>query len=1025
MNRQNVLNFANTVFDKIDQIDEDVYKAQLTFGTTSTAGIYYLDFSKKISEGDFKEYQQSLLGKEYFKNRGSLQWNYYLLILQDTLEKEKKHEIESDDQFARKYVFNEDEFRDFFTIEKSLGAIDQDVTIKWKKKLDDIDFSEVYSRIPMNKAVERYVSNESVKVENPDFFEGKEKLKIDSIDRVTLTSDFREYPKEHRDLSFGKANLFFGSNGVGKTSLFESIEMMLCGKTFQNPNNLEEESAIKAFFNGSGKEFKYKPNDNELYRSRDLFWYSNPKSRKNNLVESFNRFNYFNSDAAYEFSKGDNEESIRNALYNLVLGPEYIYLKERVGKIWTSYIRPDFNRLKKDLNDKQKDYESAENELNKITVNGKMKIFEDAIIKNSTKLKLVDDIKDLENNYPSLELKISKVEVILDSIQKLYSDEFTLNKLHQLIEQNETYKALLESYIDKVKRVNEKVRAAKRENEAALIKIKTLDSARKYFEHPELFNIEGFQKRKSKIERLLTQIDKVYSKAEGANFDSIVHQDYSFDKVIKEILRRQRDAKKDQELTNEQIESFLKRFGDIERLNKQILQLGKDMFELRQDMENCPMCLTYFEPKELEMRIHRIIKTEDEKQSDRLSKLNAKQKEIQRTLETLSQQYQVANLLRECLSTMDVDDDIINKNTVTENIKLLRKELNKKEDLTKEKIYLENFEDKIMDVDASESELQYIRNEFETHFPDVVFSAEGSKDFYTAIDTISKKRSELSDTVDKLLKLSGSEDEKFKANAKLGQEVELDIKLLKNNQEKSKDQMKNALSLFDDLARELTVDKLISIAQYQRSLSLIGKNIGLYKDELKNRSQLKFWKKQKQKSSDYINKNKNKLERLQRANKLLESMENEMASNAHLESFFDDNLKEIFDVFMTIHVPKEFKSIKFDNGYLYLIDESGQKRKVTEISTGQRSALALSIFLCLNRKLQNGPNIILFDDPVSFIDDFNALSFLDFLRYFVLHENKQLFFATANVKLASLFKKKFFFLQEEFKNWEFKRELQY
>ena len=45
----------------------------------------------------------------------------------------------------------------------------------------------------------------------------------------------------------------------------------------------------------------------------------------------------------------------------------------------------------------------------------------------------------------------------------------------------------------------------------------------------------------------------------------------------------------------------------------------------------------------------------------------------------------------------------------------------------------------------------------------------------------------------------------------------------------------------------------------------------------------------------------------------------------------------------------------------------------------------------------------------------------DFLRYFVLHEGKQLFFATANVKLASLFKKKFFFLNDEFKDWEFKR----
>jgi len=329
----------------------------------------------------------------------------------------------------------------------------------------------------------------------------------------------------------------------------------------------------------------------------------------------------------------------------------------------------------------------------------------------------------------------------------------------------------------------------------------------------------------------------------------------------------------------------------------------------------------------------------------------------------------------------------------------------------------------MIDVDASESELRYIRDEFETHFPDIVFSVVGTNEFNSAMEAMIKKRSELDETVNKLIKLVSVEDEKFKLKAKLDQEKELDISILKNNQEKSERQINKALSLFEDLARELKIDKSKSIAEYQISLSLISKNIGQYKEELKNRSQIKFWKEQKQKVSDYINKNKTELERLQTANKLLESINKEMASNKHLESFFNNNLKEIFDIFMTVHVPKEFKSIEFKYGNLNLIDESDFRRKVSEISTGQRSALALSIFLCLNRKLQNGPNIILFDDPVAFIDDFNALSFLDFLRYFVLHENKQLFFATANVKLASLFKKKFVFLQEEFKNWEFKREI--
>ncbi len=64
----------------------------------------------------------------------------------------------------------------------------------------------------------------------------------------------------------------------------------------------------------------------------------------------------------------------------------------------------------------------------------------------------------------------------------------------------------------------------------------------------------------------------------------------------------------------------------------------------------------------------------------------------------------------------------------------------------------------------------------------------------------------------------------------------------------------------------------------------------------------------------------------------------------------------------------------------------------------------------------------MFDDPVSFIDDLNALSFLDFLRLFVLKENKQIFFATANARLGNLFEKKFNFLgEQDFKKWELNR----
>ena len=74
------------------------------------------------------------------------------------------------------------------------------------------------------------------------------------------------------------------------------------------------------------------------------------------------------------------------------------------------------------------------------------------------------------------------------------------------------------------------------------------------------------------------------------------------------------------------------------------------------------------------------------------------------------------------------------------------------------------------------------------------------------------------------------------------------------------------------------------------------------------------------------------------------------------------------------------------------------------------------------KKLKLGPDIILFDDPVSFVDDLNILSFLDYLRFFVLKNGRQIVFATANAQLGNLFEKKFEFLgSTDFKKWDLRR----
>jgi len=65
----------------------------------------------------------------------------------------------------------------------------------------------------------------------------------------------------------------------------------------------------------------------------------------------------------------------------------------------------------------------------------------------------------------------------------------------------------------------------------------------------------------------------------------------------------------------------------------------------------------------------------------------------------------------------------------------------------------------------------------------------------------------------------------------------------------------------------------------------------------------------------------------------------------------------------------------------------------------------------------------LIDDPIAHIDDLNSLSFLDYLRDVALTNRRQIYFATANDKLATLFERKFDFLGPEgFRRFNLQRE---
>jgi chromosome segregation protein len=160
----------------------------------------------------------------------------------------------------------------------------------------------------------------------------------------------------------------------------------------------------------------------------------------------------------------------------------------------------------------------------------------------------------------------------------------------------------------------------------------------------------------------------------------------------------------------------------------------------------------------------------------------------------------------------------------------------------------------------------------------------------------------------------------------------------------------------------------------------------------------------------YRNEEKALLEAGKVLDDLIENASLEKATREALDAIGD----QINEVFSRIHSPREYEYVGRPDVLLRTAD-GHDARTLDQVSTGQRSAFALSIFLARNRTATLAPPVLLVDDPIAHVDDLNALSFLDYLRDLAVNSGRQIIFATADTRVASLFSKKFSFLGETFK----------
>lgn len=1006
MNTQQLLDQSRNLFNDFIEVESNLFKGYLSI-EDKTAGIYYLNFNQEVSEEEFEQLQYKYLAEEFYKQEEALQWNIYLLFINSNISDSLKIKILKDDKYARKLIFSNDEFLDYFELEKSETTELPDIIATWKDELNKVGLQELYSSASYDSIVRNFLNNAIPKVvENKDKNLDNVPI-IEKISSLSLKDTYRPYPKL-RDFSFGSVNLFTGSNGVGKTSLLESIELILTGKTQRNHDKIEESDSISAILNENLTE-TYTHN-NRIYKERGTKWYNRRISEQGNQTyKSFNQFNFFNTDAAHQFSNSEETDVINDSLKQIILGEEYTTLKDKIEKIH-SRLKPELNKISRSIKDKNDDIQKNSNRINELRND---KNFEE--LKNNIK----SNIKNLnyktppeESNYSISSLFINEIKNELDFIKS--NDWITDYKKFVNVKENISARIKLvsetkDSYYKNIQNSN-KIIEIRQEKEGIL---KNANTFLKYSEIEDNSKIELLEINIKKIDAQLSII-KTLNDLNNLQLDILkLAEEYkTLPEAIlskKLLLNTKLDTLK--YLKND-VYILEKNLSQNERLINELKQLGKKILNHNSHSNNCPLCEQQISHSNLLLKLESEFKNDDVKNTinEKIELVTSLEVETALLEKELISLKQYENVVSNYISTCEV----MSLNEIDKNVQdIIRKEkeiLKEKESYDQLLFLMSSFGGSTLEYSRLKSELLLKYPNYNISEKQIVIKLinelkEQLTRYLSDIETLKEGNNKIITNLNNSLKLKEYTDQFDKIEERI-------------NGNMSKIESLNFS--FANLNRYIHIPEDRNIIELSKDLALLNENLNTLRSLEVNQNEIKKLLINNEEIEKSLPEAISLSGRLHTAVQLLEKL-NDNSEDLILEDFFKDNLKEIKDIFKTIHSPKEFSHIEYKENKLILFKDK-KAFEISQISTGQRAALVLSIFISLNRKLKNGPQILIFDDPVTFIDDFNALSFLDFLRYFIVKEKKQIFFATANKKFSTLFKKKFEFLGEkEFKEFQLER----
>jgi len=1000
-------------FPDLKQVDDSVVRFERKAAGRPFA-VCYVDVSAHIpdSAAALNAYQDRIVARHYFDSNKSLQWSNYLFFLVDTLPAPAARAVvERDRKYARKFVLTEPELDTALSppsFQVSDAAVRTDILATWTGILAAANLDRAIlndESLPKRlDLIEASFGHAALAV--PSASSSPRQSKQPFLKQLELKT-FRDHPLT-RQFDLGLVTLICGANGTGKTSLMEAIELVYCGRTKRNPGASDTYSMTAKYADGKSEN----ANDRRvqsLFRDRHLAWYGQSETRTNNLFQTFSRFNFLNTDAAVGLAEA--KDDFEEDLSKLLVGPD-------ASKTWR-----EIGRTAEKLREKIKELEGIRNQVDldlashsrQIAASGELKQESGAVLKRLDEmLARTTWTRDDVEPAPSVKALVESLSELDTLIKQSIGHEWvgapvTLAKMRQFVKDAPARIEAGEKLAKQISDARASDRRLQQEGTRLQSNLAELGELSKLME-------AGLPERLAEIQRVTPLIAKHQQVTVG--YDEHKMQPHLLQAAALTVSAFDSSATKESSNAAKNLDGARNHYTSFNALCDESVSLGQRLREIAgQILENasepdqCPLCHTQFASGGLASHMHIGVDAQlEEKAAALLSVIREHETNAAEAVaKQLAAQWAVIACQRleqpQSISVSELVRLVSNSQRECTDLLVSQSRLSGEiSQLQKSGLTAERYRQLVTKMSGSlgvvskervKQEIERIENEAKSQLAERNGHAKTIQEALTTVETV-------------LPLTEGTSIES--ALAQLKERLVSDESLLDKLAPYAprfswpEGQPFSELAVTIGTVRQLAGDYQVTLSKEQSAVKVLAE-ASTRKDQL-----------EKQLAGLLP-----RIERFSEAKQVLAKIQNEHSLNSAMEEALRQNRVAIEAIFSRIHSPAEFSGL--GDSLTTLVRKSGAGiANLQQISTGQRAAFALSLFLAQNAQLRSAPPVILIDDPIAHVDDLNCLSFLDYLREVVVAGDRQVVFATANDKLAMLFERKFDFLgNEDFRRYDLSR----